>query len=416
MHELAAQSANKASLNSRPHPREGGGGDGSQRVVNADDGDLQVAIVGGGPVGLALALLLRQAGTDCQVFDARAAGAVSLDRRVLALSHGSRQILERLGAWQAIAATPIGAIHISQQGSLGRTLLRAEECGVPALGYVVEAGALGIALAQAASAAGVPVRHGVLVRSTQCGADHALLRCATSQGSEEIPARLVAWAEGAISAEDGIVRRDYGQQAIVATLQMRDPGEGIAYERFTASGPVALLPLGDHCALVWTVPDAEAAGLLALDERDFLARLDNVFSGRFTFTALSGRSAFPLGLRYRKHPVGDRAVWLGNASQTLHPVAGQGFNLALRDVSQLSRLLRDYPADCGDAVPLGRYAAARRLDRLGAIGFTDGLIRLFGVRGSVAGHARGAGLLALDLLPAARRFIAQRMIFGARSW
>ena len=415
MHEHAAQSANKASLNSRPHPREVDSGD-SQRVVKAGEGDLQVAIVGGGPAGLALALLLRQAGIDCEVFDARAAGAVSLDRRVLALSHGSRQILERLGAWQAIAATPIGAIHVSQQGSLGRTLLRAEECGVPALGYVVEAGALGIALAHAASAAGVPVRHGVLATSAQYGADHALLRCATSQGNEEIPARLVAWAEGAISAEDGSVRRDYGQQAIVATLQMRDPGEGIAYERFAASGPVALLPLGDHSALVWTVPDAEAAGLLALDERDFLARLGSVFSGRFTFTALGERSAFPLGLRYRKHPVGARTVWLGNASQTLHPVAGQGFNLALRDASQLSRLLRDYPADCGDAEALGRYAAARRLDRQGAIGFTDGLIRLFGVRGCMAGHARGAGLLALDLLPAARRFIAQRMIFGARSW
>ncbi|MCZ7655063.1 MAG: FAD-dependent monooxygenase [Rhodocyclaceae bacterium] len=279
------------------------------------------------------------------MFDARAAGAVSLDRRVLALSHGSRQILERLGAWQAIATTPIGAIHVSQQGSLGRTLLRAEECGVPALGYVVEAGALGIALAHAASAAGVPVRHGVLATSAQHGADHALLRCATSQGNEEIPARLVAWAEGAISAEDGSVRRDYGQQAIVATLQMRDPGEGIAYERFAASGPVALLPLRDHSALVGTVPDAEAAGLLALDERDFLARLGSVFSGRFTFTALGERSAFSLGLRYRNHPVGDRTVWLGNASQTLHPVAGQGFNLALRDACSC-------PACCGTTRPI----------------------------------------------------------------
>ena len=416
MHEHPLQSASKASLNGRPLPGEGDRGDGSQRVGNGDDGDLQVAIVGGGPAGLALALLLRQADVDCEVFDARPAGAARLDRRVLALSHGSRQILERIGAWQAIAATPIDAIHISQQGSLGRTLMRAEEAGVPALGYVAEAGALGSALAQAATTAGVPIRHEVLATNSQACVDHAVLRYATSQGSEEIRARLIAWAEGAISAEVGIVRRDYEQQAIVATLQMRDPCEGIAFERFAAGGPVALLPLGDHYALVWTVPEAETANLLALDECDFLARLNSVFSGRFAFTAVSGRTAFPLGLRYRERPVGDRAVWLGNASQTLHPVAGQGFNLALRDASQLSRLLRNYPADCGDAVPLGRYAATRRLDRQGAIGFTDGLIRLFGVRGSMAGHARGAGLLALDLLPAARRFIAQRMIFGARSW
>ena len=163
-------------------------------------------------------------------------------------------------------------------------------------------------------------------------------------------------------------------------------------------------------------PDDESAGLLALDDCDFLARLNSAFSGRHSFFSASERSAFPLGLRYRQTPVAERCVWLGNAAQTLHPVAGQGFNLALRDVSQLVRLLQDKPTDCGGALLLARHAAARKLDRHGAIGFTDGLIRLFGVRNNWAGHARGAGLLALDLLPAARRFLAQRMIFGARGW
>jgi 2-octaprenyl-6-methoxyphenol hydroxylase len=167
---------------------------------------------------------------------------------------------------------------------------------------------------------------------------------------------------------------------------------------------------------VWTVPGDICAGLLALDERGFLSRLHDIFSGRFEFADVGERSAFPLGLRFRESPVGNRAVWLGNAAQTLHPVAGQGFNLALRDVAQLARLLREGASDCGSAVLLARHAAARRLDRRSTIGFTDGLVRLFGIREALAGHARGAALLALDLMPAARRFLARRMIYGARGW
>jgi 2-octaprenyl-6-methoxyphenol hydroxylase len=377
---------------------------------------LPVAIVGGGPVGLALALMLRRAGIACKVLDARPAGAADKDRRVLALSHGSRQILERLGTWQPIGATPIEAIHVSQQGSLGRTLLRAGEAGVPALGYVAEAGALWASLAQACTQANVAIRHGLRVTGTEAGTDRALLHCAAPKGGEDIPAQLIAWAEGAVSGEDDVVRRDYGQQAIVATVQTREPPAGIAYERFTADGPVALLPLGDRYALVWTVPAAESAALLALDECAFLSRLHDIFSGRLDFSRAGERTAFPLGLRYRKTPVSERTVWLGNAAQTLHPVAGQGFNLALRDVTQLARLLQENPSDCGNAALLARYAAARQFDRRGTIGFTDGLVRIFGLRDELSSHARGAGLLACDLLPATRRFLARRMIFGARAW
>lgn len=377
---------------------------------------LPVAIVGGGPVGLALALMLRRAGIGCEVLDARPFGAADNDRRVLALSHGSRQILERLDTWQQIDATPIASIHVSQQGRLGRTLIRAQDASVPALGYVAEAGALGASLACACTAAGVALRHGTRVTHSEADADRALLHCATTRGSEDTQARLIAWAEGAVSGESDVVRRDYGQQAIVATVQTRGSPAGIAYERFTADGPVALLPLDDRYALVWTVPATESADLLALDERAFLSRLHDIFSGRLDFTAVSDRTAFPLGLRYRKTPVSERTVWLGNAAQTLHPVAGQGFNLALRDVSQLARLLQQGPADCGSAAVLARHAAARQLDRRSTIGFTDGLVRFFGLRGRLAGPARGAGLLALDLLPAARHFLAQRMIFGARAW
>lgn len=377
---------------------------------------LPVAIVGGGPVGLSLALLLRQADIGCEVFDARPAGAGFGDRRVLALSHGTRQIFQRLDTWTEIGAAPITTIHVSQHGHLGRTLIHAAETGVPALGYVAEAGRVARALAQTCAATGVKLRNGIRVTGSEAGSGRALLRFAAPPGDETVPAQLIAWAEGAVSAEHGGVRRDYAQQAIVAAVQTRTPPAGIAYERFTGSGPVALLPLAGRYALVWTVPDDAAADLSELDDRAFLARLSAVFGGRHDFISVDARAAFPLGLRYRETPVGERAVWLGNAAQTLHPVAGQGFNLALRDACELARQLRDEPADCGSPALLARHAAARHLDRRAAIGFTDGLVRLFGLRDPFSAHARGAGLLALDLMSAARRFLARRMIFGARGW
>ncbi len=375
---------------------------------------LPVAIAGGGPVGLSLALMLHHAGIACEVLDARPAGAAGDDRRVLALSHGSRQILERIGARMPVGATPITAIHVSQQGRFGRTLIRAEESGVPALGYVATAGSVATALAQACADAGVALRHETQVLGSKAGKDVIRLHCVSRQAGEDVSAQLVAWADGAIAAGRGVVRRDYGQRAIVASVQTREAPAGMAYERFTAGGPVALLPQGDCHGLVWTVPDGEAAALSALDDGAFLARLSAVFGGRLDFVAADARVAFPLGLRYRETPVAARAVWLGNAAQTLHPVAGQGFNLALRDASQLARLLQEGAADCGTAELLARHAAARRLDRRGAIGATDALVRLFGLRDPVSAHARGAALLALDLLPTARRFFARRMIFGAR--
>ncbi|MBI3140478.1 MAG: FAD-dependent monooxygenase [Rhodocyclales bacterium] len=416
MRERDTQAASAASLNSRPLPREGGWGDGSPLVGNTDDGDLKVAIIGAGPIGLALGLALTRAGIACRILDARPHGAVSTDRRVLALSQGSRQILERLGAWQGLDATPIATIHVSQQGGLGRTLLTAKDKGLPALGYVAEAGALGARLAAACAAAGAAIDYDTRVEGATAQAGHIRLACATPRGAGEIRARLAAWAEGAVDPGAQAGGRDYGQQAIVAALSTPEPHGHTAFERFTPSGPVAILPHGRHYALVWSAPAAELPGLLALDDAAFLARLQQVFGGRLRFTGVGERLAFPLGLRYRRTPVGERMVWLGNAAQTLHPVAGQGFNLGLRDVSDLALTLREHAEDCGSAATLARYAARRRLDRGGTIGFTDSLVRLFANSNPLLHHGRGAGLLALDLVPAARRFLGRRMIFGARAW
>ncbi len=384
-----------------------------------------VAIIGAGPVGLALGLALHRAGIACVVLDARPRGSVREDKRVLALSHGSRQTLARLGVWPENASsfatsTPIASIHISQRGGLGRTLLTADEENVAALGYVVDAGILGGALEDACAQAGVAIRHDVRVDAIEAGKRDARLRLAggtVGDGAKKLGAQLVACAEGSVTEALGVIRHDYAQQALIAIVQTRQAHEHRAWERFTPDGPLALLPHGRDYALVWTVADQDAPALLALSDVAFVAKLQDAFGNRHEFVGVSKRNAFPLSLRYRIDPTGPCTVWLGNAAQTLHPVAGQGFNLALRDVSVLLQTLcaidrKDY----GASATLARYARARRVDRVATIRFTDALIRLFGGENPLLKQARGAGLIALDLLPAARSFLARRMIFGARAF
>lgn len=356
-----------------------------------------VLIVGGGPAGMALALALRRGGVNSRIVDTRPRGAAKDDARILALSHGSRLSLEMLGVWRDIPHTPITTIHVSHAGGLGRTVIRAEEESVPALGYVLAAGDLAGALDQAVAAAGIAYEAGT--------------------PSPSLPAALLTvHAEGRIEAfASGIRTRDYGQHAVICMAHAAAAHRGIAWERFTPAGPVALLPCQDAYAVVLTCASADSARIAALGDADFLALLQQRFGQRVTLTSAAPRLVYPLGLRVRRNPVGERAVWIGNAAQTLHPVAGQGFNLALRDIMALADTLTD-AADPGDADLLARYAARRRLDRAGTIGFTDGLVRLFSNAAAPLLHARGAGLLALDLFPPARSFVARRMMFGARGW
>ena len=363
---------------------------------------------------MALALALHHHGVAAEIFDARERGAARNDKRILALSYGARQILERLGAWHGIPATAIATIHVSQRGRLGRTRIRAEEEGVPALGYVLAASDLAAALDTAIGATGIAYREKQKVMRSGIPGDGA------GDAPQEAPLggtagfALTAWAEGAVAEGEATVR-DYGQHAVLCTAATREPHRHVAWERFTPDGPLALLPFGNEYAVVFTCAAEDAQQLGALDDADFLARLQRQFGTRLTFTAVGPRVGYALGLRYRESIVGERQVWIGNAAQTLHPVAGQGFNLALRDIWELGRTLAD-AADPGDAALLARYAAARRLDRRGAIGFTDTLVRTFSNDFAPLAHVRGAGLLALDLLPPARSFVARRMMFGARSW
>lgn len=227
-----------------------------------------------------------------------------------------------------------------------------------------------------------------------------------------------------------MLEHDYGQHALIADIGVAGGHRHTAFERFTPQGPVALLPKGDGYALVHVARPETTDELLALDDKAYLARLQAHIGGRARLTSVGPRQRYPLVLRYRRSTIAQRIVWLGNAAQTLHPVAGQGFNLALRDVWALAETLlhaRDEamqrsansagaPFDAGAPHILATYASGRGLDRLGTIRFTDTLVRVFSNDFAPLRHARGAALFALELLPPLRNFIARRMLFGARAW
>lgn len=402
----------------------------------ADERIHDLLIVGAGPVGLALALALKDAGLDVGLVDARARAAVAADPRDLALAHGSRLTLERLGVWEAIPKTAIEHIHISQQGGLGRTLIDAEEHGLPALGYVAAAGALAAALRAAVDAAGIAVMDETEVTGLIPAADAVTARLGgAGRPAATLRARLAACAEGGLRADDPeVIELDYRQDALIAVADAAGGHRHTAFERFTAEGPLALLPRGEGYALVHVVRPESADALLGLDDAAYLARLQAHLGHRVRLTGVGTRRRYPLQLRYRRAVTGVRTVWLGNAAQTLHPVAGQGFNLALRDVWTLAELLHRRKAeaaagtaragaggqaaafDPGCAALLAAYAGGRDLDRFGTMRFTDGLVRAFSNDFAPLRHARGAALFALDLLPPLRGFIARRMMFGARAW
>ena len=291
-----------------------------------------LVVVGGGPVGMALALALHKQGIAAEIHDLRERGAAAGDKRILALSHGSRQILESLGIWSEIKATPILNIHVSQRGAAGRTKISAREEQVEALGYVASSSSIAGALDRALSAVGTPFAGNSRLLDAESGDESIALML--SDGS--IHTKLVAYAEGRIGDEEAVVERDYGQHALICHLTPAAHHQGTAWERFTTHGPFALLPFENAYAAVYTCTPAEAERLKALPDAELLAHLQVEFGQRVQFTAVHERFIFPLGLRYREQPTAERQVWLGNAAQTLHPVAGQGFNLALRDCMALA--------------------------------------------------------------------------------
>ncbi|MGC2520545.1 MAG: FAD-dependent monooxygenase [Burkholderiales bacterium] len=372
----------------------------------AENRDFDVVVAGGGPVGCTLSLAL--AGSRVSI--ARIGGESSAADRPIALSHGSRLILERLGAWKQIPATPIETIHVSQQHGFGRTVMRSAEHGLPALGYVTA-----YAEVLAALAAWTPA---ITATLKDWKADDKGIDLRLTRGGEDVRmrTRLLVLAEGGATLGNERVS-DYNQHAVTAEVATGQAHRGIAWERFTAEGPLALLPFRDRYAVVWSVRPASAAGLLGLADAEFLARLRETFGGRLgEFVSAGPRAGFPLALRCNTINPAARTVAVGNAAQTLHPVAGQGLNLGLRDAWELAQMLLETPSEeIGAGRFVSRYARRRRLDRYAGIGVTDFLVRAFSSSFAPLAAARGAGLALLDVLPPARRFLARRMIFGARA-
>jgi 2-octaprenyl-6-methoxyphenol hydroxylase len=430
--------------------------------VNKRQFDYDLIIIGGGPVGMALALALRDSDVSVLLLEARGLAEKTEDPRPLALSYGSHLILQRLGVWKALrSVTPIFTIHVSNQGSLGRTLMTAAETGVPALGYVVNYDEVFRVMHEAVrNCGGVDYVTGAQV--THLEARNELGQVEYEQGGEtkKATAKLLVVADGGrLSAQlEGVTQHvhDYQQWAIVARVKTERFAEqfapaqptagsavlstgrkrsarsilypagnadtstehvqpGVAYERFTPDGPVALLPSGEYFALVWTVSPDAAQEILALDDASFLARLHGHFGDRLgDFVETGKRSGFPLALKYAAPITARRTVLIGNAAQTLHPVAGQGFNLGLRDAWELAEEINISLTALGAPAMLARYSDRRRTDSSLGRTFTDSLVKLFSNDNPVLGAMRSMGLGALDCLPQAKRFVARRMMFGSR--
>jgi len=379
-----------------------------------------VVIVGAGPVGGALALALADADLDIVALDARAAGTPLRADRSLALSHGARLIFERLGVWPRLAVmpgaiTPIVTIDISQAGGFGVTRLVAEEQGLPALGYVVSYRALQAAIDEALARTRVDVRFGVTVASVAGTAIDASIAL-SGESPTELRARLAVVADGTGTVVSGIARhqRDYGQVALIAKVGMERPHGGVAFERFTSEGPVALLPEGDHYGLVWSMMPAKAEALLAESDAAFLSALAQDFGERVTgFARVSDRRSFPLRLEFARPTVAARSVVIGNAAQALHPIAGQGFNLGLRDAYEMGEAIIRAPREAlGSASMLAAFAARRRPDRYAGIAFTHGLTRIFATDSMFLRWPRGLALAMLDAIPPAKKAFTRAMLFG----
>jgi 2-octaprenyl-6-methoxyphenol hydroxylase len=320
----------------------------------------------------------------------------------------------------AAAASPIREIHVSDAGGFGVARLSAARQGLDALGFVVPNRVIGAALWERLRALPQLAIHSpASIAAVELGESEVRLRLAGGT-SVSLAARLAVGADGAGSALREIAGigaevADYRQVAIVAAVGTDRPAAGVAYERFTATGPLAVLPLADgHYTVVWTAAPERASELMACDDAHYLNELQRCFGWRVgRLLRVGRRSAYPLALSRASALVGRRCVLVGNAAQALHPVAGQGFNLGLRDAATLAECVAG-AADAGDPALLSQYAAERLADRRGMIGFTDGLVRLFASQQPGVGALRRLGLALFDLAPPAKRAMS-RLSWGFSS-
>lgn len=419
--QLAASPKVKHSAPTKHPPRSGK--QQAERDNNHSASDVDVLIAGGGMVGASLAaalapLALKIAVVEAVRFGSR--GQPSYDDRITAVSWGSRRIFEGIGLWPQIApeATAIRHIHVSDRGHAGMTRLHAAEMGVEALGYVVPNRVIGVALSEfLLRQKNITLLAPAKLESVQIQAESVstTLECG---GMSSIKTRLLVAADGAnskIREQLGIDAHvwDYGQSAVICNVSVERPQVHTAFERFTGNGPLALLPMGeDRYALIWTVVNARVAEVLAMADTEFLDAAAVGFNGRLgRFIKAGKRTAYPLSLVHAHTQWCGRAVLVGNAAHSLHPIAGQGFNLSLRDIAALADVLADITAvggDLGDERQLAAYVRTRRRDQMSTTLFTDMLTRVFTNPLASIGWARNLGLLGLDFFPVVRHRLARR--------
>jgi 2-octaprenyl-6-methoxyphenol hydroxylase len=389
--------------------------------LNGSPAAVDVAIVGGGMVGASLALGLAGSGKRVLLVESVPFGVASqpsFDERTTALGNASRRIFTALGVWETIAAeaAAITAIHVSDAGRFGFSRLNALDQGIEAFGFVVPNRRIGAALwERLRSAPDIALRVPARVADVSVAADGVKLLIASESGPPEpVSAQLVVAADGAhsqIRAAAGIDASvaDYDQVAVVANVGTDQPHGGVAYERFTREGPLAVLPLHDgSLAVIWACRPQLASELLALDERAYLQQLQRRFGWRAgRFVRAGRRGSYSLKLTRAATTIARRTVLIGNAAQALHPVAGQGFNLGLRDAAMLAEVIVGAEGDVGEPQLLQRFAAWRSQDRRGVIGFTDGLVKLFAATHPGVGLLRDLGLLMFDLAPPAKSALSR---------
>jgi len=380
--------------------------------------DYDLIIVGGGMVGASLAYALKNSPLKIaliEAFNFKTNQQPSYDDRGIALSYGSQRIFASMGLWPQLAAhsTAITDIHISDRGHFGATRLSAKAENVPALGQVILARAMGQVLNQTMA------EHDTL--DIICPSRVTALKHQTNtvkltlDDDRQLTAQLIVAADGANSTIRSLLglsvtEQAYQQTAITANISTERPHNGRAFERFTEHGPIALLPMPDNrCSLIWTVKTGDETAINLLDDKAFLKQLQSEFGYRLgKFTQVGKRGHFPLKLTQTDHPIQDRIVFVGNAAHNLHPIAGQGFNLGLRDVIALADVLSDEVNDCGNARLLHDYQQWQQSDQASVIKATDLLVKLFSNNNPLLGHGRSAGLMALDLMPPAKHWLAQK--------
>lgn len=390
-------------------------------IMNKQNNKYDVIIIGGGMVGASLACALwQQKHRRIAVVEAvpfKSDAQPSFDDRVIALSYGSRRIFEAMDLWSELESLvqPIETIHVSDRGHLGATRLYHTEERVEALGYVAENRIIGQVLVQRLQALGhVELICPASIESLEQLPDAVNIVLNADAKQIALSGKLLVAADGAMSHARQLAglqtrRQDYGQTALITNVETEYAHNNVAYERFTDSGPLAFLPMTQQrCSVVWTVNSQDADDIMALDDENFIARLQQRFGYRLGHILKAGvRNAYPLAYVEAEQLVKGRVVIIGNAAHALHPVSGQGYNLALRDVAEIAEVIAHHE-DPGHELLLAEYQAKRRKDMQRVYSITDTLVKVFSSPFAPLAHARAAGLILMDLMPSLRHLMARQ--------